>query len=303
MASITGRAGVTPIWVCAGAAKCQEVVVAMPFYFRGSIASTALMLFSFIPTPGRAQQFSADIAQTPAHGTNASRIYVGATKLRLQTFQAGQPEGSMIWDMSQNAMTIVMDKDHSYINANSSPIFAAIMNRPGGPAMWQLFRPVSSGGNPCTAWNSIVIAGDTAHSVHSTCTSAGSDMVNGRAAQKWNVTFNKEGRSESGAVWIDNRLHVVSKSQDSEGSMELKNIQEGPQADAVFAIPAGYHPVNTAALMAKLGSVGADSSIAALLGGAARDVGNQAAHSTIDASKQKANDEVKKKLKSILHFP
>jgi hypothetical protein len=40
-----------------------------------------------------------------------------------------------------------------------------------------------------------------------------------------------------------------------------------------------------------------------MFGAAAKDVGNNAASSTADAAKQKANDAVKKGIKSVFHFP
>jgi hypothetical protein len=62
-------------------------------------------------------------------------------------------------------------------------------------------------------------------------------MVNGRPAHKWAVTTVDDGKTESGYAWIDDRLHVVSKSQDDEGTMELRNIVEGPQPESLFQVP------------------------------------------------------------------
>lgn len=70
----------------------------------------------------------------------------------------------------------------------------------------------------------------------------------------------------------------LSKSQDSNGAMELTNIQEGPQADAVFQIPAGYHQVDASALLMQMKN--GSTAIADMFGAAAKDVGNEAATST-----------------------
>ncbi len=269
----------------------------------GTAAVLTLALSSVGAIPGGAQQFSADVVTTPAKGTNTVRVYVGNAKMRLQTLENGQPEGGMIWDGTQKTTTIVMDKDHSYIGGSNSPVLNAMLNGSGAPTMLRLFAP-SNTGDPCSDWNSAVLRyQDSTHKApHFTCQSAGSDVVNGRPAQKWAVTTtDADGTTQSGYAWIDSKLHVVSRSQDKNSEMDLQNVQEGPQPDALFQIPAGYRKIDESALLMQL--KGGSSAIADMFGAAAKDVGNNAASSTADAAKQKANDAVKKKIKSVFHFP
>jgi hypothetical protein len=281
----------------------MEVAVSKEFQKLSVVVGLTLALTSLAASSAGAQEFSADVVTTPAKGTNTARVYVGKTKMRIQTLQNGQPEGSVIWDAGQKSTMIVMDKNRSYIGGNNSPIVNALLNGSGAPTLVRLFAPTNSN-DPCSDWNNAVLRfQDSTHRApHFACQSAGSDVVNGRPAHKWAVTTtDANGTTQSGYAWIDNKLHVVSRSQDKNSEMDLQNVQEGPQPDAVFQIPAGYHQLDESALLMQL--KGGSSAIVDMLGGAAKDVGNNAANSTVDAAKEKTNDAVKKKIKSVFHFP
>lgn len=274
---------------------------------RATLAGITLVVAAIAaPSSSAAQEFSADVVTTPARGTNTMRLYVGKTKLRVQTLQGGQSEGSAIWDLDQHSMIIVMDQNRTYIGGTNSVLANAMMNGAGTPAMWRFFRPTNAN-DPCTDWNAIVLPyaqQDSANRPHFTCKSLGNDAVNGRAAQKWAVTSTNGNETRSGYAWIDSKLHVVSKSQDESSTMELANIKEGAQPDSVFAIPAGYTQLDERALLARMKSGAAtDSTIAAMLGAAAKDVGKDAASSTENAAKDKAKESTKKGIKRIIHIP
>ena len=61
-------------------------------------------------------------------------------------------------------------------------------------------------------------------------------------------TDNKEG-----TVWIDQRLHIISKAADDHSQMEMRNIHEGPQSVALFEAPAGYRKLSVASMLSALG--------------------------------------------------
>lgn len=288
----------------ARAVSLPEEVVHTRSHMIGAVVSTAFTLLSITARPVAAQQFSADVVRTPDPGGSTMRIYVGADKLRMQTLEHGQPEGSVIWDAAQHSTTIVMDRDHAYIASGPGSVVNRMLTQNGAPTMWQLFRP-STASDPCSAWNALVqsMPHDSAPP-HVACRSLGSESVNGRAAHKWSVTSTQHGSAQNGTVWIDDQLRVVSKSQDANGTMQLTNVQVAPQPDAVFQIPAGYRPIDTSALVAQLRSgASVDSAIAAGLTGAAKDVGTTAANATADAAKAKATNSVTKKLKGIFKLP
>lgn len=266
--------------------------------------STLALVAVAAPPRAAAQEFSADIVRTPTRGSETSRVYVGSSNLKLQTLDNGQPSNSAIWDFNTKALTLLIDSQHAYIGGSSTSLVSQMMAKSGAPPIWRMFRP-SSNADPCTTWNALIQAStprDSTPAGHVTCQSLGNDGVNGRAAQKWAVTStDRHGKVDHGTVWIDSRLHVVSKSQDSTGTMELRNVQEGPQPASLFAIPAGYHQLDLSKMMA--GAFASESSLAKAFGNAARQVGNDAATSTADAAKTKATTSVSKKLKGILRLP
>lgn len=273
-----------------------------------SIAGTVVMLVSLTATPGGAQQFSANVVNTQTSRPETSRLYVGQTKIRIQNLTNGQSDGSAIFDVANNSMTFVSDKDHMYIGGGNSSLVNAAVSKMGGASLWRIFRPANAS-NPCTTWNAVVQSYAQLYNNRTppsfSCSSEGSDNVNGRPAQKWAVTSVDKGVTKHGEVWIDDELHVVTRSMDQgeRGGMELRDIHEGPQPESLFEIPAGYKPFDPTALMAKLKGQDGGAAIAGMLGAAAKDVGNDAATSTTDAAKQKTKDAVKNKIKSILHFP
>ncbi len=267
----------------------------------GTVLALGLTLVTLTTRPAGAQQFSADVISTPATGSTTTRVYVGKTQMRLQTFSGGQPKDGMIWDAGRKSVTIVMDENHSYIGGNSTLLNAA-MSSSGAPVLVRIFRP-TSGSDPCVDWNAAVLpyADSTKPRPHFSCHSVGEDAVNGRTATKWFVVSTQGAKTDSGYAWIDSRLRVVSKSQDRNGSVELKNIQEGAQPDTEFQVPAGYRQVDASALLTRLN--GNTSTIANMFGSAVKDIGAEAATETTNEAKQKAADGVKKKIKSVFHFP
>jgi hypothetical protein len=272
------------------------------------IGGIAVMLVSLTATPSEAQQFSANVVNTQSSPPKTSRLYVGQTKIRIQNLTNGQPDGAAIFDVANNSMTFLSDKDRMYIGGGNSSLVNNAVSKMGGASLWRVFRPANAS-DPCTTWNSVVRSYAQLYNNRTpptfSCRSEGSDNVDGRPAQKWAVTSVDSGTTKHGEVWIDNALHVVTRSVDQgeRGGMELRDIHEGSQAESLFEIPAGYKPFDPTALLAKLKGQGGGAAIGDMLGAAAKDVGNDAATSTTDEAKQKTKDEVKKKIKGILHFP
>lgn len=276
-----------------------------------SLAALTLVLGSFVGTPpAMAQEFSARVVRTPSNVDANRQIFVGKSKVRFHESENGQSQGSAIFDFTTNAMTIVDDQDHIYIGGGNDPVLNAAMAAIGSPPLWRFFRPQNSS-DPCAEWNSIAAQfapqGTTEPPPHYTCRSLGKDTVNGRAANKWAVTGTSGNETGTGLVWIDSRLHVVSRSQDESGDMQLKDVQEGPQPDSVFAIPADYQQVSMTDALARLQSgQGGGSGVAEALAKAAdalKGVGNEAAVETANETKQQAKGGLKKKLRGLIHLP
>ncbi|MEO5339943.1 MAG: DUF4412 domain-containing protein [Magnetococcus sp. MYC-9] len=70
------------------------------------------------------------------------------------------------------------------------------------------------------------------------------EKVADRATEKWAVTQTFQGASQKYFRWVDSRLRVpVREEEDGKVVMELVNIQEKPQAAALFEIPKEYKEV------------------------------------------------------------
>ena len=69
------------------------------------------------------------------------------------------------------------------------------------------------------------------------CKKLGTETVNGRTCDKWEVT-QKSGKTET--FWIDQKLHFPIKMINGDITTQYTNIKEGPQDASLFKIPDGY---------------------------------------------------------------
>jgi len=127
-------------------------------------------------------------------------------------------------------------------------------------------------------------------------------FVSGRAAQKWAVTSNREPGTTS--VWIDERLGVVTRVQDSEQVLEFRNISEGSQPDTLFEVPSGFAKADPAALMATRNNGKAITSTSnGVVEGSGKTPETDATKIAAEAARQKADSSMAKKAKHIFHIP
>lgn len=70
-----------------------------------------------------------------------------------------------------------------------------------------------------------------------TCKKIGTETVNGRTCDHWEFTDSKGTVSNA---WVDQTLHFPIKTVSQGSTVELTDIQEGPQEASLFQIPAGY---------------------------------------------------------------
>jgi hypothetical protein len=78
--------------------------------------------------------------------------------------------------------------------------------------------------NPCENWETVECAG------------MGMETIAGRATTKWDLTHRFEDATWHSHVWVDVRLHVVTKRQFKGNIFQLRNIVEGPQAMSLFEV-------------------------------------------------------------------
>ncbi len=84
--------------------------------------------------------------------------------------------------------------------------------------------------NACGEWMvGLAAAGES-------CRNMGSEKTSGRDAVKYDLSC----YGEICHLWIDRELHALIKRETKWNSTELRNIQEIPQVNSLFDIPAGY---------------------------------------------------------------
>ena len=192
----------------------------------------AIAILTLLALPALAQMpqpFSADFSTTSANG-NANmkgKFFFSPPKVRMDMTDTGQhqraqgPFGgkmSMIMDGDAKMAYMLMPEAQMYME------FPTDANNPmaqRGPK-WQDFK-----GDPCTF----------SKDQGSTCKKLGTETVNGRSCDKWEVT-EKSGKKET--LWIDQKLHFPVRMTDGEMTSDFTNIKEGAQDAALFKVPPGY---------------------------------------------------------------
>jgi hypothetical protein len=193
--------------------------------------------------------FSAEMFD-PAHPAKpVSRIYIGDGKIRLESEDTSSI-GAIVLDPAHGTTLLVNDPAKSYIDAG---MFTSLVTIGFAPLM-RVLRPAGSG-DPCTQWNSainpfgaFVTRDKGTPPPQFTCKSLGSESVGGRAAHKWAVTSNDPNDGPM-TIWIDDRLHVMSRSTDKDGDMEMRNVHEGTLPDSLFTPPAGYRKLSLSSIV------------------------------------------------------
>jgi hypothetical protein len=193
--------------------------------------------------------FSAEIVDPDHPSKPPSHIWMGGGRLRLESEDTAGI-GAIVLDPAHGRTLIVNDQAKSYIDAG---FFTSLVTVGFAPLM-RVLRPAGTG-DPCSQWNSAINPfGAFAQRDGSdrppqyTCRSLGTEAVNGRAAQKWAVTSNDPDEGPM-TIWIDERLHIMSRSQDRDGMMEMRNVQEGAQPDSLFTPPANYRKLTMAGIV------------------------------------------------------
>jgi hypothetical protein len=70
----------------------------------------------------------------------------------------------------------------------------------------------------------------------------GVEPVDGRDTEKYEVTYQNQGKTDTIYVWLSKELHFPLKSSalDNSWTVEYTNVKEGPQQQDMFELPAGY---------------------------------------------------------------
>lgn len=204
---------------------------------RFSIAlATCILMLLTVPSLAQAPQpFSADYSTTSANGNMnmSGKVYFSMPKMRMDMTDMnnagkGRPSGpfggkmSMIVDGPAKTMYMLMPEQHMYME------FSTEQNSPMAPRTPK-FDDMFKGNDPCAGREG------------ATCKKVGTESINGRTCDKWEVTP-KTGKPET--FWIDQKLHFPIKMINGDITTQYTNIKEGPQDPALFKVPDGFQKMD-----------------------------------------------------------
>ena len=178
-------------------------------------------LFAQVPqlTPFSADMQMSSMQANPMNRDMSGKLYVGQQAMRMDMQGEGPRQAIIITTFATKTVDILMPQQHMYMEhkAGDNP-----MRRGPNTADVHPYDPT----NPCSA------EPDT------TCKNLGTETVNGRTTDHWQVTH-KDGKVSD--VWIDNKLHFPIKTVSEGTTWQLTNIKEGPQDPSLFQVPSDYH--------------------------------------------------------------
>ena len=150
-----------------------------------------------------------------------SKVYMSGGKVRADPQETGtaNEQAYIILDLAQRTATVVNVGQKIYTQQSQAQAR-------------QSLQFYASGASPCPP------AG-------ATCKDDGPETLNGRNAEKWEISQSMQGQTLLTRVWVDTKLHVWTKVEVMAGatlvsSNELQDIQEGSQPASLFVIPAGF---------------------------------------------------------------
>jgi hypothetical protein len=189
-----------------------------------------VVAFAFLPAPSARcgdRQFSADLVYHNAGGhtvAHSGKLNVADRKIRIE------PP-----DLATGFFIVRDDAAAAYFVKPAQRVF---MDAKQSSELTQLLVPVDPD-NPCRQWQAMAqIAGVTDQGAAWHCERIGDEAIAGRRTIKYRGISPREDRY---LIWIDPRIDFVVRLKADDGStVEVANIQEGPQPAQLFEIPAGY---------------------------------------------------------------
>ena len=221
-------------------------------------------------------EFSADtIESSPEQGDHTGKLYIGKNKVRTEYEINGQTVIQII-DLDKQEAVIINPAEQSFMRrhgrqqemqpqqgmakSDNSPC-AGMQNltcKEGGIEVvngrkarkWEVASVANEQGGSMQFWldeerhipiRQIMPDGSTmeAHML-------GSESVNGRKAEKWEMTASYPGgQNMTTYQWYDPSLQMIIKEeQPGEFTRNLVNIRQQHQPDKLFSVPAGYKEIS-----------------------------------------------------------
>jgi outer membrane lipoprotein-sorting protein len=165
-----------------------------------AVAATLLSVQANAQPVTAAVEFSAEMYQKAPQGQEVQgKIHVGKDRMRTEMTQGGQ-QMIQIVDNAQRVQWMINPAQRSYMEQRAPA---------DGPAP----APAKAGGNPCEGMPG------------ATCRSLGSDPLQGRAAEKWELTMTQQGQSYTMTQWIDQERGMpLRQEMPNQQIMELKMV-------------------------------------------------------------------------------
>src|ERR1700753_2542348 len=181
------------------------------------------------PNVASAQQFSAELSRRDAAGQHTrGRLLVAGDKIRIEAPDL-QTGFFLVRTDAKTAYFVQPDRG-VFMDAMQSSILTELLVPvdPDAPCpQWQAMAQISGSATGCAAWQ---------------CNRIGTETRDGHTVLKYELT-SPRGRRYS--TWIDPQLRYVVRIETAsdESMTELMNVQQAPQADSAFAMPAGLWDV------------------------------------------------------------
>jgi len=202
---------------------------------RSLLAAIFLFTLSALAQMPGAPQFSADMSVTSPkeRGSMKGKMFMGgAGKMRMDMNAEGQ-RVSMITDGAKHTSYMLMHDQKMYMEMSAMMEGRGMGPMGRGPKMPDVKQ---MGETPC------------AGRAGTTCKMAGSEMMNGRMCDKWEIS--SANKSEAGTAWVDQKTHMPIKSVTADGTTwELTNFKEGAQDASLFVPPSDYQKFDMGQMM------------------------------------------------------
>lgn len=188
----------------------------------------ALIVILALGIHAPAQELTAEQVGRDSTGhTSRSEVFMGHGKVRIEPHGEVTPGSAdvrktfILLDLAAGTSVLVDENRKTYLEQSPATAHRSIVT----------YKPTDN--TPCEK--------NPGSTGASSCKKVGTEMINGRNAEKWEITVTMGGAPMTMHVWLDSQWHFIVKQEAPGISGELENITESPQPAALFEIPAGYH--------------------------------------------------------------
>jgi len=195
----------------------------------------ALAVLGALCGSAQAQSFSADIVAYTVGGVkaNTGRVQVNAEKVRIEA--PDLPQGFFVANATRKTAYYVRPVHYIYMDAKQSSLLT------------QILVPLDPE-DPCEQWHEMAKVADAPTGWQ--CTRLGHETINGHLTVLYRVI---SPRGTSNLAWIDTKRKLLVKYRGEDGSgIEVTNIDDAPQDEALFKIPHNYEKFDPQELIARV---------------------------------------------------